>query len=260
MKTIHRVPVQHLLLAVVALSAGCQAVGGHGSTETRVTEVYAPLTGITRLKIVTNVGDITVKSANVNQCQIVARISAQAGNATKASERAERIPVCVTSIGDVLHVKVLSPSVLGTNPYRVELAVVAPRNLALDCLTDVGSIQITGFDEELTARTSVGNILCTGVRAALRLRTDVGDIRAVYEKNASAALDAEMKTGVGYVTLQGPARISAMLIAAVRKGTIDIDPRFGVERSVGKSVKIPVDDAEGHIDIRATQRGAIKIL
>jgi hypothetical protein len=258
MRTSHKV-VGYVLLAVATLGAGCQTMTDGRKTETRTTELHAPLAGINHLDIATDIGDVTVQSADVDRCQIVARVSAQAWTTRKASALAEKVPVCVTSIGGILHVKVLSPSSLGVNPYHIELAVVAPRNLALDCCTEVGDIRVSGFDEEVRARTNVGDIVCTDLRAAAKLHTDVGNIRAAYAKDAPPASNAEMKTGVGTITLDRQTPISAMLTAAVRKGTIDVDRRLGIAGPVGKSVKVPMGNAEGQIDLRVTQRGSIEI-
>ncbi len=259
MKTIRKV-VRYVLLAMIVLAAGCQAMVDSRRTETRTTEVCAPLVGITQLEIATDIGSITVESADVDECKIIAHVSAQAGTVRKARERAESIPVCITSIGGVLDVKVLSPSTFGVNPFQIDLTVTAPPNMALGCLTEVGDIRITGFDREVRARANVGDIVCTGLRAAVRLHADIGDIRAVYGDDAPPALNAEMMTGVGTIALDGPARISAMLTAVVRKGAIRIDRRLGIADPIGKSVTAPVGDAEGRIELRVTQRGSVEIL
>ena len=203
---ITRQAVLCVLVAALALGAGCQTASSR-KTETHTTELYAPLTGVMRLEIATDIGDITVKSADTDQCQIVARVSAQACTEGKAGALAEKVPVSVTSLGNVLRISVLSPSVFGVNPYHIDLTIVAPRNLELDCRTEVGDILTAGFDKEVAVRTNVGNILCTDLRAGTQLHTDVGDIRAVYEDTAPAAVHAEMTTGVGSIALEGPARI-----------------------------------------------------
>jgi hypothetical protein len=140
----------------------------------------------------------------------------------------------------------------------VDFTITAPARLALDCTTNVGDIQVTGFSDRVAAKTDVGAIRCTDLRGDADLHTNVGDIHAACAADAPAALDITAATNVGNVDLTGPTEMSARLAATVNVGSIDTDRPLTITGKIQKSIKATLGNAEGDVTLR-TNVGSIRI-
>jgi hypothetical protein len=224
----------------------------------RNVDMTAPLADITALDIATNVGTIRLEAAQVPELRIEAEIKVKDRTEEQAQELAEQVRIVAEPSGQTLHIKVIKPTGLKDDKLAVNFKVTAPGELALDCTTNVGNIQIAGFTKRVKAATNVGNVTCTGLREAVDLRVNVGDARATYAGDAPAALQATLSTDVGSIEFTGPQDISAELTATANVGSIHADRPITVTGSVKHSVRTTFGKGEGRISLN-TNVGSIRI-
>lgn len=247
-------------LVLVTLFVGCCVNVGNDyrAKAQRTEDLTVAVSDATALDVRTNVGTITLESADVSEVRIDAEITVKAGTEEEAESLVEEVRIVADRSGRTLVVKAEKPSNFGRNQLAVNFRITAPPHLALDCTTNVGDIRITGFTDRVAARTDVGTIRCTDLRGDASLRTNVGDIQAVYATDAPAALTLSATTNVGDIDLTGAAQMSARLAANVNVGSISTDRPLTVSGQIKKSIKATIGDAEGNITLR-TNVGSIHI-
>ncbi len=166
--------------------------------------------------------------------------------------------IAVEPSGQTLTIKAVKPSDFGRNQLSVDFTITAPAALVLTCRTNVGDIRVTGFTKRMKASTDVGTVTCTGLRDEIDLHTNVGDLRATYDTDAPAALQATMDTNVGSIDFTGPQEMSAHLTAASNVGSIHTDRPITVRGSLKHSVSASLGQGEGQVRLN-TNVGSIRI-
>ncbi|NLZ07896.1 MAG: DUF4097 domain-containing protein [Phycisphaerae bacterium] len=247
-------------LVFVALFVGCCVNVGNDyrAKAQRTEDLTVPVADVTGLDVRTNVGTITLQSADVSEVQVTAEITVKAKTEEEAEALVSEVQVVAEPSGRTLVIKAEKPSDFGRNQLAVDFTITAPARLALDCTTNVGDIQVTGFSDRVAAKTDVGAIRCTDLRGDADLHTNVGDIHAAYAADAPAALDITAATNVGNVDLTGPTEMSARLAATVNVGSIDTDRPLTITGKIQKSIKATLGNAEADVTLR-TNVGSIRI-
>lgn len=249
-----------LALVFVTLFVGCCTPfgGTFRAKASRTEELSVPLADVTALDCNTNVGAIRLRAEAVTEAQITADITVKAKTQEEAEELVEQVQITAEASGQTLVIRAVKPAGFGRNQLSVDLTIVAPPELDLDCTTNVGDIASDGFTNRIKARTDVGSITCTGLRDAIDLHTNVGDVKVVYAPDAPAAMDVSATTNVGSIDFSGPGEISANLTAAANVGSIDTDRPLQVTGPIKKSITASLGSVEGTIKLR-TNVGSIKI-
>lgn len=247
-------------LVLVTLFVGCCVnVGNDYRAKARRTEeLTVPVADATELDVGTNVGTLTLESADTREVHITAEITVKAKTEEEAEALVEEVRIIAEPSGRTFVVKAEKPSGFGRNQLIVDFTITAPAHLALDCATNVGDIRTTGFTGRIAGKTDVGTIRCTDLRGNARLHANVGDVQAVYAADAPAALDINASTNVGNINLTGPAQMSARVEASVNVGSINTDRPLSITGKIQKSIKATLGDAEGNITLR-TNVGSIHI-
>ena len=249
-----------LSLCMVLLLPGCVINIGETSKakSERTVHLSAPLQGVTILDVQTKIGSITVKSADVADCDVIALITVKARTEEKARELAEKVEIVTKVSDDKLTIKAHKPAAISASDLTVDLTIFATRHLNLDCSANVGSIRISDFDGQIKAATDVGSIFCEEIRAGLNVRANVGSIEVRYANDAPAVFSAEATTNVGNIEFKGPAKISAKLSASTNVGSIETARPLTVVGAIGRSVETTIGEAQGNITLR-TSVGSIRI-
>ncbi|HPC96198.1 MAG TPA: DUF4097 family beta strand repeat-containing protein [Sedimentisphaerales bacterium] len=247
-------------LAFMALFVGCcvSVEGDYRAKAQRTANLTVPVADVTGLDIRTNVGTIRLESSDVSEVRITAEITVKAKTEEEAQVLVDEVQIVAEQSGRILVIKADKPSNFGRNQLAVDFTIAAPARLALDCTTNVGDIQVTGFSDRVAAKTDVGAIRCTDLRDDADLHTNVGDIHATYAADAPAALNITAATNVGNVDLTGPTEMSARLAASVNVGSIDTDRPLTITGKIQKSIKTTIGNAEGDVTLR-TNVGSIRI-
>jgi len=250
--------------AFTVACAGCVVVVGGSQDDSlrgkakRTNQLTAAVGGESALKVTTNVGAIKLEAGETAEVRITADITVKAKTDEQAEALLEGVRITAEPSGDTFVVRAEKPSGFGRNQLNVDFTITAPAGLRLDCITNVGDVQVNGFTGRVETHTDVGAITCNGLRDGTSLHTNVGDIRAAYSPDAPAALDVSVSTNVGNIDFTGPSEISANLTAAANVGDIHTHRPLTVSGSLGKSVRASLGAAEGKVDLR-TNVGSITI-
>ncbi len=256
----------YAMLTLISLVLGCYvntngggcSTGNYHAKAQRTEELTASLDDIAGLAVTTNVGTITLDSANIAKACITAEITVKAKTEEEAQALVEQVRISAKPSGRNLVVRAVKPSGFGRNQLAVDFTITAPGRLGVECTTNVGDIRITDFIDTVEAKTDVGKIICNGLRDEAELHTNVGDIRATYTSDAPAALELAATTNVGDVEFTGPSRISARLSASANVGSVNTDRPLTVTGQMKKSINATLGDAESKITLR-TNVGSIRI-
>lgn len=253
-------------LMLISLVVGCYVDVGGGGCSTgsyrakaqRTEELSVSLTDIAALDVESNVGTITLDSADVGEARITAEMTVRAKTEEEAEELVEQVRISAEPTGQTLVIRAIKPPGFGRNQLSVDFVIAAPGRLAVECTTNVGDIRITDFSDKVAAKTDVGKVVCSGLRNDAELHTNVGDIRATYASDAPATIKLAATTNVGNVDFSGPGQISARLSASTNVGSIHTDRPLTVTGQMKKSINATLGDAEGEITLHSNV-GSIKI-
>jgi hypothetical protein len=124
-----------------------------------------------------------LEAAEVTEARISAEIKVKADTEEKAQELAEQVKVTAEPRDQTLFIKVTKPSGMRDDQLCVDFTITAPAHLALDCATNVGDIQTTGFTQRVKAGTNVGTI-GAGLRGAADLHRTSATSRLEYAADA----------------------------------------------------------------------------
>ena len=248
------------LSCLIALLVGCCIdIDNALTAKYKKTEILSlPIKGTNALYIETDIGSITITGADVTDCNIAAEITVRAGTKEKARELAEHVKIELEPAGDKLTIKAGRPDGLKKRSVTVDFKITAPRQLNLNCETDVGSINVSDMQGPIEASTDVGSITCRRVAADLDLKVNVGSIEVKYSDAAPAACNVKIATNVGSIDFAGPPQISAQLDASTNVGSIKTGQPVTVVGKLGKSIKGTIGSGEGKLHLR-TNVGSIEI-
>lgn len=247
------------LTVTILLSSCCINPGDIFKTKYKKIEyVSTPLDGVTKLEIETNVGAITIKGADVTDCNITAKFIIKARSKEKARELAEQVNILLEHTADKLKIRSDKPESLSGSNFSAEFTVTVPKHLNLNCDAHVGSIKISKIQGQIKASTKVGSITCDSVAADVELNTNVGSINVTYLDTSPAACNADLTTNVGSIDFTAPAELSAEIDASTNVGSISTAKPLTVVGRIGKKVKGTIGSGQGKIRLR-TNVGSIKI-
>ena len=238
-------------------TGGCSS-GDYRAKAERTEDLTTPAGDIAGINIAIDVGAIHLKAADTDEVRVAAEITVKAKTVEEAEDLVERMHVRTRRSGRNLVIEAVKPSDFGRNQLAVNFTITAPRDLALQCTTDVGDIRITDFTRRIEARTDVGKILCTALRDEADLHANVGDIRATYAGDAPARLSVAATTNVGNIDFTGPSEISARLSASTNVGSINTDRPLTVSGHVKNAINATLGQAQGNITLK-TNVGSISI-
>jgi hypothetical protein len=212
----------------------------------------------TEIIVETDVGSITVTGANVVDCNITTEITVKAQTQEEARKLAEQVKIEVKPSGEKLSIKVSKPAELKKRSLNVDFKILAPKRLKLDCLTNVGTVNISDMNDRINASTNVGSIYCKEVVKDINLTSNVGSIEVSCAKSAPAACNADITTNVGSIEFNAPAQLSAHIDASTNVGSVNTARPITVVGKVGKSVKGTIGAGDGKVRLK-TNVGSIKI-
>jgi len=235
--------------------SGCREYRAkYEKTETAV----VPVAEAVALRIETGVGAITVTGADVADCNVHAEIKVKAETEEAARKLAEQVKIEAKLVGDQLRIKVSRPTSLMKRPLEAKFRIVAPKQLKLDCSTQVGGISISDMNDAIKVSGNVGSISCQQVRADIAVTSNVSSVDVVYAATAPGACTTDITTNVGSINLTVPPQWSAQVSAATNVGAVKTDKPIAVVGKIGKSIKGTVGSGEGRVRLK-TNVGSIHI-
>ncbi len=142
----------------------------------RTQEVSAPMTDIEQVSVDTSFGDIKIKGADTNDCNVSAKITAQAPTTDEAKSLAEQTKITLETQGKILFVRAQKPETKKNSSIGVSYTIVVPKNIGIECKSSYGNIRLANTIGDITANTSYGNIDVENVAGKMWLNTSYGKV------------------------------------------------------------------------------------
>ena len=225
------------LLCLLTVTAGCCINLGWWPQEKyqKTEQLQAPLEPGSALDVKTAFGSITITGADVNQCSVIADISAQAPTKEEAQEIAEKVKIKLEPAGKTLTITAEKPHVKENLSISVSFKITTPRQTGIECSTSFGSIKLTNIEGNIKSETSFAPINAEDIQGELQLKTSYGSITC--RNIVSTSLRAKTSfSSIKCENVQGPAQLetsygsikcrdftSADIAAQSSFGSIDIE-------------------------------------
>ncbi len=174
-----------ILLALVALTAGCQ------NTARRTDTLKAPLSAGQTLSAHTEFGSITVQGDTGNECQVTARIFAQAPTLREAKEILTQSQAKLVPTDAGLDMFIEHPKLPENRCVGGDLLIQLPNVCGLNGQTDYGKIKIQQVHGGVKAYTDFGRIDCDGIAGPVDLKTDFGKIKVHQVESQNLSIDSD---------------------------------------------------------------------
>jgi len=142
----------------------------------RIEQVSAPMAGIEQLAVNTSYGDIKIKGADTNDCNVSAKITAQSPKSDEAKSLAEQTKITLEPQGKILFVKAQKPAMPKNSSIGISYTITVPKNIGLECKCSYGNIKLSNTIGNITANTSYGDIIVETVSGKLQFNTSYGKV------------------------------------------------------------------------------------
>jgi DUF4097 and DUF4098 domain-containing protein YvlB len=270
-----------LLVSVIAtILIYCSGMG-HWPKERyeRTQEVSAPMTDIEQVSVGTSFGDIKIKGADANDCNVSAKITAQAPTADEAKSLAEQTKITLETQGKTLFVRAQKPETKKNSSISISYTIVVPKHTGMECKSSYGSIRMTNTIGDIAANTSYGNIDVENVAGKMRLNTSYGkvdcrqitcdefaanssfgDLKIVFSNACPNDLSAKISTSYGDVYADVPLNFAGDVFIDTGFGKIKTDLALVVKGEFSKShlAGIIGNGGKGVLELK-TSFGSVKI-
>ncbi len=247
-----------LCVAVILGISGCGQPQGR---YTRTDNLSAALQPGSTFSAQTHNGSITVRGADVADCNVVATVTARAGmTAEDAQQVADKVKVTLEPDGAGLAVKIEKPRLAPNQSIAVSLDVTVPNNTDLQLTTHNGSIEIAGITGSLNGATHNGSITCREISGDARVETHNGPVDVSYSAAASPVCQVSITTYNGNIEFAGPPKLSATVDASTHNGSVSSDLPVVVtgEMRSKNQLQGKIGAGEGKLKLR-THNGSIRI-
>lgn len=267
-------------LSLLLVSAGCYIeIGSCALTaryERQVT-LSGPMQAGEDFFAQTHNGSITVKGADVSDCNVSATIVAHALTEERARELAEQTQVRLDRQGSKVVVKIDKPSPLINASVSVSLDITLPKSTNPELITHNGPIDIRNISGKINAMTHNGQVVVTEISGTTKLethngsiigndiggnsdfRTHNGNVEVHYSSTAETMCEASMVTHNGNIEFIAPPNFSATVKATTHNGSIKTDLPIKVMGELSRSrIQGTIGSGEGKLYLE-THNGSIKI-
>ncbi len=277
--SVKRVSLSCLLCLLVLLTGCCVYVGSCDmqAKYEKIVHLSMPLSPSSGFETQTHNGSITIKGADVADCNVVATIEARARTEEDAMELAEQTEVKFERMGDKLVLKIKRPQNLVNRSVGVSLDCVVPNQVDLklgshngavkindiiggiDATTHNGKVTVENITGDIKLVTHNGGIHCEQITGDAQLRTHNGSVKVEYSGAAESDCDISIVTHNGGIELTAPASYSAQVDASTHNGSINTDLPITVTGKVSKSkLTGTIGNGDGKLYLE-THNGSIRL-
>jgi len=134
------------------------------------------LDGSDTLDVHSRAGSVTVMGADVTDCNVVARIFAQAATEEEAQELAEQVEIVAQVTGSTLRIRSREPDLGNNRSIGISYAITVPRRMNVKCESNYGRLSTSNIEGRLEGRSSNGSIKAHDIQGPTDLNTSYGSI------------------------------------------------------------------------------------
>ena len=268
------------LLCLLVLTAGCciNITNCFKAKYERIEKLSMSMTGQTSLSAATSFGDITVRGDDVTDCNVTAKIKAQAPSEDEAEQIGEAVKIYFIDDGEGLKLQIDKPKLDCNRSIGVSLKIIVPRRMSMVLDTSYGDIDLENLNGSISSNTSFGDIDCKDIEGRLNLNTSYGDIdcRKICSEDISvetsfgdvdvsflpsspARLNADVDSSYGDIDFTAPSGFAGIVDMKTSGGSIRTNLPVTVSGEIKKQqVKGSVGTGEGKLELK-TSFGSIRL-
>lgn len=267
------------LLSVLMMAGCCVYVGSCDmqAKYEKIVHLEMPLSPGSSFEAQTHNGSITIKGADVADCNVTATIVARARTDEDAMEVAEQTQVSLEPMGGDLILKIKKPEYMINRSVSVSLDCVVPDRVDLKLGSHNGAMKITNITGQIDAtthngraaakkisgqvklNTHNGRVECEEISGDAQLKTHNGGVKLAYSGTAEPVCDISIVTHNGSIELTTPDNYSAQVEASTHNGSINTDLPITVTGKVSKNrLKGTIGDGRGKLHLE-THNGSIRL-
>ena len=240
---------------IIAVSICCAGMGRWSNERyERTQELSAPMADIEQVSVDTSFGDIKIKGADTNDCNVSAKITVQAPTTDEAKSLAEQTKITLETQGKILFVRAQKPETKNNRSIAISYTIVVPKHTGIECKSSYGSIRLTNTIGDVTANTSYGNIDVENVSGKMQLNTSYGkvdckqitcgefaanssfgDLKVVFSSACPNDLSAKISTSYGDVDVDVPLNFAGDVFIDTSFGKIKTDLAIVLKGELSKS-------------------------
>ena len=245
----------------------------------RIEQLSAPMTDIEQVSVDTSFGDIKIRGADTNDCNVSAKIIAQAPTTDEAKSLAEQTKITLETQGKILFVRAQKPETKNNRSIGISYTIVVPKRTGMECKSSYGNIRLSNTIGDITANTSYGNIDVENIAGKMRLNTSYGkvdcrqitcdefaanssfgDLNIVFSNACPDNLSAKISTSYGDVDVDAPLSFAGDVFIDTSFGKIKTDLAIVVKGELSKShlAGIIGHGGKGVLELK-TSFGSVKI-
>jgi DUF4097 and DUF4098 domain-containing protein YvlB len=203
-------------LCSLLVAGGCEiSMGGWPQAKyERTVQKQVPLAAGSTVVTETSFGSVTVVGADVTDCNVTAKIFAQAPTEQEAQEIAEQVQIKLEQVGNTLEIKAEKPRLQKNRSIGVSYNIIVPKQTSVECSSSYGRIELSDLQGYVKGKTSSGKINSENIQGSTQLRTSYGSITCknisgdnVYLRSSSGSIkvenirgSAELDTSYGSIT------------------------------------------------------------
>jgi hypothetical protein len=237
--------------------SGCNdGIGGwNSSSQSRFERTIAQqiaLDGVHALDVLSQSGSIPITGADVTDCNLVARVVAQAPTEEEARDLAERVEIVAQAAGTTLKIRSKEPNVSNNRWIGVSYTMTIPRRMNVRCNSRFGALDVSHIE---------GSLRATEVTASnLSAVSGNGGVRVACSAAGPADLKAQVRSSFGGVDFTAPAGFGGEVSLNANFGTVKTAlpitvsgeiSRNRVAGTIGDGVgKIRLESGNGSVGLR----------
>jgi DUF4097 and DUF4098 domain-containing protein YvlB len=267
------------LLSFLLLAGCCVYVGSCDmqAKYEKVIHLTMPLSPSSSFETQTHNGSITIKGADVTDCNVIATVVGRARTDQEAMDVVEQTQVRFERSGEDLILKIKRPEYMINRSVSVNLDCVVPNRVDLKLGSHNGAVKINNItgridstthngratakniSGEVKLNTHNGRVECEEISGDTQLRTHNGGVKVHYSGTAEPICDISIVTHNGSIELTTPHNYSARVEASTHNGSINTDLPITVTGKVSKSrLTGTIGDGQGKLHLE-THNGSIKL-
>jgi DUF4097 and DUF4098 domain-containing protein YvlB len=193
-----------LAVSLLIAAAGCDKEfstrsSGNQSRFERTIVPQIALNGSDAIDVLSKAGSITVTGADVTDCNIVAKIVAQAPTEEEAQTLAEQVEILGQPSGSTMKIRSKEPDAHDNRWVSVSYTITVPRKMNVRCESGYGSVEVSRIEGRLDGKSGNGSIKVRDIQGQTSLGTAYGSIECESVAGPSIAL----QSGNGGISAKG---------------------------------------------------------
>ena len=240
--------------------------------------LQAPLEPNSTVAVKTSFGSITVRGADVTDCNVAAQICVQAPTEEEAAEIAEKVKIRLKPAGKTLTVETDKPKIKNNRSISISFEMTVPKQVNIECSSSYGSIKLADTNGRVKAHTSFGSIDCNNINGQIQVdtsygrvdcraiisdeltvRSSFGDIDIEYSDLTPAETQANVSTSYGGIDFAVPPAFAGQVELSTSYGSIQTDLPITVKGKISnKTIEGTIGEGNGKLSLK-TSFGSIRI-